>query len=270
MSSSDHSVRFLGLIDQLLSSDAIQAFFLVDTILMLIGTGTVAFLVWKHLPVSFWHKVLLEAVIFFVGIGLGGTAYETYHIVNIVNKKSETSWNSQKVEALFQTINETSKTVQETSPKVGALSQKIEDLSQTVQDLSRKINDLNCPPEKTGCRHKTDRSNCSSKASITVPPPQSDSKPSHSAASALHADGWVYVGTGSGLEWDEKYFDWNGEKDRLPEKDDILTATGSVNLRVPFGCQARIVGAIAPGEPVQVLRIQTVADCHHWVQVKRM
>ncbi|MCY3728261.1 MAG: hypothetical protein OXF97_04575 [Nitrospira sp.] len=260
MSPSDHRAGLLNSIDQFLSSDGIQTLFLVDTVLMLIGMITVAVLAWKHLPVSFWHKVLFEAALFFVGTGLSGTAYETYHIVQIVNEKS---WDSQKIEDLFQKVNKTSQTVQGTS-------QKIEKLSLTVQELSRKLDDLNCPPEKTGCWQKTDRSNCASKASLTVPPAQAESKPSHSAASALEADGWVYVGTRSGPEWDEKYFDWDGEKARLPGEGDILTATGSVHLRMPLGCQAPIVGAIALGEQVQVLRTQTVADCHHWVQVKRM
>ena len=258
---------FSRYIDQLLSSEAIQAFFLFDTVLMLIGMIIVTVLAWKHLPGSFWHKVLLEAALFFVSIGLSGTAYETYHIVKIVN---ETPWDSKKTKALFQKVDKTSETVQATSLTVEALSQKIEELSLTVQQITRKPNDLNCPPEKTSCRHTTCRSDCASKASMTVPPSESESKPSHSAVSALQADGWVYVGTGSGLDWDEKYFNWDGEKDRLPEKGDILTATGSVHLRMPLGCQAPIVGAIAPGEPVHVLRAQTVADCHHWVQVKRM
>ncbi len=167
-------------------------------------------------------------------------------------------------------INKTSQTIQETSPKVDAFSQKIEELSLTVQELSRKINDLNCPPERTGCRHKTDRSICASNASRSVPPSQADSAPSPSAASILEADGWVYVGTGAGQKWDEKYFNWDGEKDRLPQMGETLTATGAVHLREALGCWAPIVGAIAPGERVRVLQARIVANCHHWVQVKRM
>ena len=96
--------------------------------------------------------------------------------------------------------------------------------------------------------------------SVTIP----------SVESARQADGWVYVGTRAGLKWDEKYFNWDGEKDRLPEKGDILTAIGSVYLRVRLGEHAHIVGVIYPDEQVNVLRTQTVADGHHWVQVKRI
>lgn len=86
----------------------------------------------------------------------------------------------------------------------------------------------------------------------------------------MEADGWVYVGTRSDQKWGEKYFDWNGEKDRLPQKGETLTATGSVHLREALGCQAPIIGAIAPEEQVRVLQARIVANCHHWVQVKRI
>lgn len=80
----------------------------------------------------------------------------------------------------------------------------------------------------------------------------------------------MYVGTRSDLEWAEKYFNWDGEKDRLPQVGETLTATGAVHLREALGCRAPIVGAIAPGERVRVLQARIVADCHHWVQVKRI
>ncbi|MXX10373.1 MAG: hypothetical protein F4201_01185 [Nitrospira sp. SB0677_bin_15] len=80
----------------------------------------------------------------------------------------------------------------------------------------------------------------------------------------------MYVGTRSGQKWGEKYFDWNGEKDRLPQKGETLTATGSVHLREALGCRAPIIGAIAPEEQVRVLQARIVANCHHWVQVKRI
>ncbi len=280
MTPSELLARFL-MPSNWLSDSTIQttigALVFVGAVLMLIGLGTVAVYVWRNSQVKWLYKVGLEAVLLFAGIDLSVTAYETYHIVEIVNKTlvnktfvNETPWDSKKTKALFQKVDKTSETVQATSLTVEALSQKIEELSLTVQEITRKPNDLNCPPEKTSCRHTTCRSDCASKASMTVPPSQSDSEPNHSAVSARQADGWVYVGTGSGLDWDEKYFNWDGEKDRLPEKGDILTATGSVHLRMPLGCQAPIVGAIAQGEQVHVLRAQTVSDCHHWVQVKRL
>lgn len=114
-------------------------------------------------------------------------------------------------------------------------------------------------------------------ASQSQPTPPSNPTPSvlpsvtiPFAASVLQADGWVYLGTRSSLEWDEKYFSWEGEKDRLPEKGDILTATGSVHLRVRLGEHAHIVGVIYLDEQVNVLGTQTVTDGHHWAQVKRM
>ena len=281
MATSEQSAGLLGSIYQLLFNStiqtAIQGLFLVGTVLMLIGLGTVAFYVWRNVQMKWLYKVGLEAALFFVGIDLGVTAYETSYIVRIVHsEKSQIARVSQKIETLSNKIEETSQTVQETSLTANALSQ-------TVQGLSEKFNDLTCPPqktEKTACRQKTCRSDCVSKASVTVPPSQSESNPvsparstsllSHPAELSRQANGWLYVGTGSGLEWDEKYFNWDGEQDRLPEKGDILTATGSVHLRMPLGCQSPIVGAIAPGERVHVLRATTVADCHHWVQVKRM
>ncbi len=152
----------------------------------------------------------------------------------------------------------------------------IYDLSQTVTNISKtkcqldnpKKDDpqedpkLIPPPTSDSQSQTTPTSNATPSVlpSVTVPP----------AKSALQADGWVYLGTKPGLEWDEKYFKWHGEKDHLPEKGDILTSTGSVHLRVRIGPQAHIVGVICPDEPVNVLRVQTVADGHHWVQVKRI
>lgn len=278
---SEQPAGLLGSINQLLFNStiqtAIEALFLVGAVLMLIGLGTAAVYVWQNFQIKGLYKVGLEAALFFVGIDLGITAYETSYIVHIVHdEKSQIAQVSQKIEILSNKIEETSQNVQETSRTANALSQ-------TVQDLFQKFNDLTCPPqkiEKTACRQKTCRSDCASKTSLTVPPSQSEANPvspasstsllGHPAESVRRADGWVYVGTGAGLEWDEKYFDWDGEQARLPETGDILTATGSVHLRMPLGCQAPIVGAIAPGERVHVLRAQTVADCHHWVQVKRM
>ncbi len=281
---SEQPAGVLGFIDQLLSGDVIQTIFLVDAVLMLIGMVIVADLVRRYFQAEFWPKFLLQAVIYVVGIGLSGATYETSSIIHIVHdEKFQIARVSQKIEILSNKIEETSQTIQETSLTVNTLSQRVEDLSRTTQEIAEKFSDLNCPPqkiEKTACRQKTCRSDCASKTSLTVPPSQSESNPvspanstsflSHPAESVRQVDGWVYVGTGSGLEWDEKYFNWDGEQDRLPEKGDILTATGSVHLRMPLGCQAPIVGAIAPGERVHVLRAQTVADCHHWVQVKRM
>ena len=251
MSPSDQPAGFLRYIDQHSSSGEMETLFLVGAFLMLIGLATVAFYAWKYVPKNWWLLPFLGApTVFFVGTTFSFTTYNAYHLAH--------------------DINELSKKLEETSQIIQGTSLKVDALSQTVQEFSRKINDFKCPPQKICCQQKTCLANCSSNASITIPPSESDSKPNHSAESARQADGWVYVGTRSGLEWDEKYFAWDGEKDRLPEKGDILTATGSVNLRVPLGCQARIVGAIASGEPVKVLRSKTVADCHHWVQVKRM
>lgn len=283
---SEQPAGFLGSIDQLLFNStiqtAIQALFLVGAVLMLLGVAIVAVYVWRNFQIKWLYKVGLEAALFFVGIDLGITAYETSYIVHIVHdEKVQITRVSQKLDILSKKLE--AQITQETSLKLEALSKTVQETSQTVQDLSQKFNDLTCPPqkiEKTACRQKTCRSDCASKTSLTVPPSQSESNPvspasstsllSHPAELSRQADGWVYVGTGAGLEWDEKYFNWDDEQARLPETGDILTATGSVHLRMPLGCQAPIVGAIAPGERVHVLRAQTVADCHHWVQVKRM
>lgn len=279
---SEQSTGLLSSLDQLLSNDVIQAFFLVNAVLMLIGLGTVAVLVWRHVPLSWWPKVSLQVALFFGGIDLSVTAYETYHIVQIVNAKSKTSWDSQKIKTLFQTIDKTSQTAQATSLAVAALSQTVEATSQkaealsktaeetsgTVKEIFRIINNPKCLSHP--CRHKTDRSTCSSNTSMTVSPSQADSAPSPSAASTLEADGWVYVGTRSGQKWDEKYFECDGDTECLPKTGDTLIATGSVHLREALGCRAPIVGAIAPGGQVSVLQARIVADCHHWVQVKRV
>ena len=147
------------------------------------------------------------------------------------------------------------------------------DLSQTVTKVSKEVTNVSATVTKvsntvthiseTKCEPKGPKEDDSQEDPKLIPPPtpdpklkpipQSDSTPSvlpsvtiPPVESALQADGWVYLGTRSGLEWDEKYFNWNGEKDRLPEKGDILTSTGSVNLRGRIGPQAHIVGVICP------------------------
>lgn len=79
----------------------------------------------------------------------------------------------------------------------------------------------------------------------------------------------MYVGINLGRHWDKKHFDWDSYNKRLPEKADILTATGLVNLRKRFGEHAPIVGVICPEEQVQVLEIETLPNGYHWVRIKR-
>ena len=81
--------------------------------------------------------------------------------------------------------------------------------------------------------------------------------------------GWVYVGTNLGRHWDVKYFNWDSYNKRLPERDDILTATGVVNLRKRFGKHAPIVGTICPEEQVQVLETRAEQNSYHWGRIKR-
>ena len=82
-------------------------------------------------------------------------------------------------------------------------------------------------------------------------------------------EGWVYVGTNLGRHWDVKHFNWDSYNKRLPERDDVLTATGLVNLRKRFGKHAPIVGVICPDEQVQVLESKTLSNSYHWVRIKR-
>ncbi len=92
------------------------------------------------------------------------------------------------------------------------------------------------------------------------------------------ADGWVYVGINFGKNWDEKYFDWTSDNDRLPRRDDELTATGSVNLRkdhIRFKkgegwVNAEVLDVIGPHTKVKVLETKTVADGFHWVKIKKI
>ena len=91
-------------------------------------------------------------------------------------------------------------------------------------------------------------------------------------------EGWVYVGIFFGEDWDEKYFDWDGDSEGPPQKDDILTATGSVHLRVDHiryeenkgWVNSRVIGIIQLGDTVKVLKTQTVAEGYHWVEVKKI
>lgn len=102
---------------------------------------------------------------------------------------------------------------------------------------------------------------------IALPAPVRSMCPSPARATP---NGWVYVGTNLGRHWDEKHFDWAGYNKRLPEKTDILTAIGLVNLRVKSGQQAHIDGVICPGEKVQVVETKTLSEGYHWVKVKRI
>ena len=83
-------------------------------------------------------------------------------------------------------------------------------------------------------------------------------------------EGWVYVGTNLGRHWDVKHFNWDSYNKRLPERDDVLTAAGLVNLRERFGEHAPIVDVICPDEQVQVLETKTLSEGYHWVKVKRI
>ena len=91
-------------------------------------------------------------------------------------------------------------------------------------------------------------------------------------------DGWIYVGILYEGEWEEKYFDWQGDG-KAPEKGDVLTAAGSVNIRqdvikydrnAEVWKNARIVGLVKPGDRVQVKQVETVADDFVWIRAERL
>lgn len=85
---------------------------------------------------------------------------------------------------------------------------------------------------------------------------------------------WAYVGINFGNVWDEKYFKWKDDNDHIPAKGDVLTATGSVNLRkdrirFSFGegwINSPIVGLIQPGEKIRVENTQVVAGGFYWIE----
>jgi len=255
--------------DPPLETVATKILFLVGVTLsvvcMLVGISTLAIDVFKRFD-KFWSlAALFGAPLIIV------TAYDTYAIFD-----------------LSQTVTNVSKEVTNISATVTKVSNTVTHISETKcqPDDSQEDSKLVPPPTSDSQSQPIPPSDSTPSAllSETVPPPESTSSaslqsvknpllasiPNPPVEPARQADGWVYVGTRAGLKWDEKYFNWDGEKDRLPEKGDILTATGSVHLRGRIGPQAHIVGVICPDEPVNVLRIYTVADGHHWVQVKRM
>lgn len=106
---------------------------------------------------------------------------------------------------------------------------------------------------------------------LQEPTPSPSPEQSRLSEPRLQQDGWVYIGTNVGRHWDEKYFNWDGDSERLPEGGDILTSTGSVNLRVRLGRHAHIVGVICPEEKVKALgTTKTLRNTYHWVKVKRI
>ncbi len=247
--------------DPHLSTLAMKTLFIVGVTLsvvcMLVGITTLAIYVFKRFDNFWWLAALLGAPLTSV------TAYNTYTIDVL----------SQNVTTISATVTNISKTVTHISETKCQLDDPQEDpkLSPppTSDSQSQPIPPSNptpsLPPETISSLESA-----FSESLQSVKNPLLASIPNSSAESALQADGWVYVGTKAGLEWDEKYFNWDGEKTRLPGEGDILTSTGSVHLRVRIGPQAHIVGVICPDEPVNVLRTHTVADGHHWVQVKRI
>ena len=88
--------------------------------------------------------------------------------------------------------------------------------------------------------------------------------------------GWAYVGISFDQNWYEKYFAWDDDSMRLPQNGDVLTATGSVNLRVAHirfeenkgWVNSPVIGVIHPKDKVKVLELHTVADGFHWVKVE--
>lgn len=110
--------------------------------------------------------------------------------------------------------------------------------------------------------------------------PQVESAHAKNAAQQSESDqiGWTYVGINFGQGWDEKYFKWNDNNESLPQKDAILTATGSVHLRKDHirymkdegWVNSQSVGIIHPDDKVEVLDTKTVADGFHWVKVRKI
>ena len=136
MMPSEQPAGFLGSIDQLLFNStiqtAIQALFLVGAVLMLLGVAIVAVYVWRNFQIKWLYKVGLEAALFFVGIDLGITAYETSYIVHIVHdEKVQITRVSQKLDILSKKLE--AQITQETSLKLEALSKTVQETSQTVK-----------------------------------------------------------------------------------------------------------------------------------------
>ena len=110
--------------------------------------------------------------------------------------------------------------------------------------------------------------------------PQVESAHAESAPQQSESDeiGWTYVGINFGQGWDEKYFKWQENNESLPQKDAILTATGSVHLRKDHvryqkdegWVNSESIGIIHPHDKVKVLDIKTVADGFCWVKVRRI
>lgn len=247
MSPSDDPAGFLGSIGQLLSGiTSMPIQLIVVTFFMLVGLAIAGIYVWKHLQISTGLKVLLEVSIFFLGIDLGDNTYTIYNQSQTVKEITKT------VDGLSQTVQEISIKVDDQSQTVQKISGKVADLSQTVQEISNKV--AGCSQDR--CQPGTEpippvRSLCSSPAGATP-------------------EGWVYVGTNLGRHWDVKHFNWDSYNKRLPERDDVLTAAGLVNLRERFGERAPIVDVICPDEQVKVLESKTLPNAYHWVKVKRI
>lgn len=261
MSPSDDPAGFWGSIGQLLSDTITMPILLIGGVfLMLVGLIIAGIYVWKSLQISSWLKVLLEVIFFLLGIDVCGNAYTIYDLSHTVQKISITvADQSHTVQKISITAADRSQTVQELSNKVAGLSQtvqkisgKVADLSQAVQKISKKVD--SCCPNRCQAGTKP------------APPVQSMGL---SPAKAT-PEGWVYVGTNLGRHWDVKHFNWDSYNKRLPERDDVLTAAGLVNLRERFGEHAPIVDVICPDEQVQVLESKTLPNAYHWVKVKRI
>ena len=146
-------------------------------------------------------------------------------------------------------------------------------LSETVQKMSTKIDALlkaKCSSEETRvCQRqitdpKPDLQKNKDEGEGSTPLPRICTEPKKPTL-----EGWVYVGLNLGRHWDEKHFNWDSYNKHLPKKEDILTATGLVNLRERFGKDAPIVGVICPEVQVEVEETKTLPEGYHWVRIER-
>ena len=249
----------LAYYDPDLSNFATKTLFIVGVTLsvvcVLVGGTILAIYVFKIFGNFWWLLALFGAPL------ISLTTYNTYTTIKV----------SQDVTNVSQDITNISQDITNISQDVTNISQDITNISETKCQLEdfKNLKLIPPPPPDPKLKPIPQSDPTPNMPPEAIPPLESPSSeslqpvknpllasiPNPVEDPPKQADGWVYVGTRSGLEWDEKHFNWAGYNQRLPEKADILTAIGSVNLRVKFGQQAHIAGVICPGEKVQVLEI---------------